>query len=390
MLTMQRRRRVRESGGTMRIAVIAESFLPAVNGVSNSVVRVVDHLVRNGHEVMVIAPGPGPDEIHGVPVIRVKAFGLPTYGDVRIGLPVARLVSALRSFRPDLVHLAAPAVLGAAGARAARLLGIPTVAVFQTDLAGFAKRYRLGVAVPLLWAWLRSIHRGADVTLAPSSAAAWTLSAHGIPRVARWTRGVDTGQFSPAHRCDELRRQLAPNGEIIVGFVGRLAKEKQVERLLPVTALPNVKVVIVGDGPERHRLERLMPKATFTGHLSGADLGRHYAAFDVFAHTGLDETFCQAVQEALASGVPVVAPAAGGPIDLVTHGHNGFLWSPEQPEMLVGAIAQLVENPLLRRTMGYAARKGVEGRTWDRVLGDLVDHYERVLDGSGVREWVAA
>lgn len=364
----------------MRVAIVTESFLPSVNGVTNSVIRVIRHLRAEGHEVMVIAPSPGDDRFEGVPVVRMRAFSLPGYGDVRIGLPTARMMSALRAFRPDVVHLAAPALLGAAGVRAARMLGIPTVAVFQTDLAGFARRYHLGFTETLLWWWLRSIHRAADVTLAPSTSSAWTLAAHDIPRVQRWGRGVDTTQFAPHHRSDELRSQLAPNGEVLVGFVGRLAREKQVERLVPVSQLPNVRLVIVGDGPERSRLQRLMPDATFTGQLSGAELGRHFASLDVFVHPGLDETFCQAVQEALASGVPVVAPAAGGPLDLVTHGHNGYLWSPEQPEMLVGAVQQLALSPLLRHTMGNAARAGVERRTWPSVLDELLEHYLNVLD----------
>jgi phosphatidylinositol alpha 1,6-mannosyltransferase len=300
------------------------------------------------------------------------------------------VTSILRAFRPHVVHLAAPTVLGAAGARAARNLGIPSVAIFQTDIVGFARRYRLGIAAPALWAWLRFVHRQSTMTLAPSTSAVWTLRAHGVPRVHQWMRGVDLQRFSPSHRSEELRRQLAPGGEVIIGFVGRLAKEKQVDRLAPVAALPGVKVVVVGDGPERAHLERLMPNAVFTGFLGGAELSQHHASFDVFAHTGLDETFCQAVQEALASGVPVVAPAAGGPIDLVTHGHNGFLWSPEQPEMLVGACAQLAGSPLQRYTMGKAARASVEHRPWSSVLDDLMEHYRFAIEGGGRLEELVA
>ncbi|MDO8389127.1 MAG: glycosyltransferase family 1 protein [Actinomycetota bacterium] len=374
----------------MRVAIVAESFLPAVNGVTNSVLRTVEHLRAGGHEVLLIAPGPGPSEHEGVRVERVRAFSLPGYDEVRVGSPVTRLTSILRDFDPHVVHLAAPTMLGAAGMRAAGVLDLPTVAVFQTDLAGFARRYRLGLASPLLWAWLRRIHEQATVTLAPSTSAAWTLTAHGIPRVERWMRGVDLQRFHPQHRDPATRHSLAPNDEVIVGFVGRLAKEKQVHRLAPLTALANTKVVIVGDGPERARLERQLPRATFTGFRAGLELSQMHASFDVFAHTGLDETFCQAVQEALASGVPVVAPAAGGPIDLVTHGANGYLWSPEQPEMLVGGVAELAASPVRRQAMGLAARHSVEGRPWSAVMAELSEHYRRSIDGTGsVRELVA-
>jgi len=365
--------------GKLRVAIIAETFLPAVNGVTNSVLRLIEHLRANGHEVMVIAPGPGSDNIDGTPVVRVRAVDLPRYDSLRVGLPVVRLTSMLRSFRPDVVHLAAPTVLGAAGVRAARVLGIPSVAVFQTDLAGFATRYGLGMTTKVVWRWLRMVHSQATVTLAPSTSALWTLQSNGIPRVKRWGRGVDLVRFHPDHRSQSLRDELAPLGETIVGFVGRLAKEKQIGRLAPITQLPGVQVVVVGDGPERAHLERAMPDAHFVGFQSGAALSAYQASFDIFAHTGLDETFCQAVQEALASGVPVVAPAAGGPLDLVTHGGNGFLWSPEQPGMLVGAVAELASSPLRRRVMGDAARTSVLGRSWTVVMDELVDHYRTAI-----------
>ena len=389
MLTL-RRSKSTAADRPLRVAIVAESFLPTINGVTNSVVRTIEYLRANGHQVLVIAPGPGPDRHGDVQVVRVSAMRLPKYHDVRVGLPIARITSLLRSFRPDVVHLAAPTVLGAAGIRAAKNLGIPTVAVFQTDLEGFAKRYRLGVAAPLIRSWTRSVHSRADVTLAPSTAAAWALRANGVPRVHQWARGVDLERFSPQHRCPDLRAALAPGGETIVGFVGRLAKEKQIDRLRDVARLPAVQLVIVGDGPERARLEQLLPRAHFTGMLQGAELSRHYASLDVFVHTGVDETFCQAVQEALASGVPVVAPAAGGPLDLVTHGHNGFLWSPEQPSMLVGAVQHLSESPLLRHTLAHAARPSVEHRPWPTVLGQLISWYEFAINGGARIEEFAA
>jgi phosphatidylinositol alpha 1,6-mannosyltransferase len=363
----------------LRVAVVAESFLPSVNGVTNSVLRLLEHLRLNGHEAIVIAPGPGTDEVDGTPVVRVRAIDLPRYDSLRVGLPVVRLASTLRDFRPDIVHLAAPTLLGAAGARAARVLDVPSVAVFQTDIVGFARRYGLGCASGPLWNWLRWVHGQATVTLAPSSAAAWTLRAHGITPVETWVRGVDLERFHPRHRSPALRRSLAPRNEVIVGYVGRLAREKQLERLRPLLAMPGVRLVIVGDGSERAKLERSLRGSVFTGFQHGAELSAHHASFDVFAHTGLDETFCQAVQEALASGVPVVAPAAGGPLDLVTHGVNGYLWSPEQPEMLAGAIAHLAESQLRRSEMGRAGREGVEGRSWATVMDELLDHYHRAL-----------
>jgi phosphatidylinositol alpha 1,6-mannosyltransferase len=205
------------------------------------------------------------------------------------------------------------------------------------------------------------------------------LSAHGFPRLDLWRRGVDTDRFSPEHRSEDLRRRLAPGGEVIVGYVGRLAKDKRVDMLAHLAKLRGIRLVVVGDGPERARLRRLLPDAVFTGQRTGADLSRLYASLDVFVHTGADETFCQAVQEALASGVPAVAPGAGGPLDLVVPEHNGLLFAPDSVRELRVAVGRLVHNAELRAGMAERARPSVEHRTWAAVGEQLLDHYRAVI-----------
>jgi phosphatidylinositol alpha 1,6-mannosyltransferase len=372
------------STNPLRVVIVAESFLPSVNGVTNSVLRTVEHLEATGHEVVVVAPGDGPTGVGRTEVIRVPAVDLPRYDDVRIGIPRLGFRSLLRDLRPDVVHVAAPVVLGAAALRAARRLEVPTVAIFQTDLAGFAKRHGLGRLGPRIWNYLARVHTMADVTLAPSRASAWTLRAYGVDSVEVWPRGVDLERFAPDRRCGDLHRFLAPDGEVVVGFVGRLAREKQVERLAPITRIDGVRVVIVGDGPERDWLQRRLPEARFMGFRGGDELARFHATNDVFVHTGIDETFCQALQESMASGVAVVAPSAGGPLDLVRQGGNGLFWSPEVPETLQGAVAELVGDPDLRGRLGSHARSDVESRPWSVVMGSLLTTYSRVIsDRSG-------
>jgi phosphatidylinositol alpha 1,6-mannosyltransferase len=374
----------------MRVAIVSEAFLPVVNGVSNSVCRVAEHLRVTGHEAMVVAPGTGPDSYQGAPVVRVPALDLPVVDSLPIGVPTRRVFTALREFAPDVVHLASPVIVGARGMWAARQLGLPTVAVFQTDVAGFASSYGLGFAARTAWRWTRWLHSAADRTLAPSSSAAQALAEHGIPRVHRWPRGVDTARFRPSRRDEELRSQLAPGGELLVGYVGRLAPEKSVTRLAALSATPGVRLVVVGDGPGRGELQRRLPDAAFLGFLAGDELARAYASLDVFAHTGPHETFCQAVQEALASGLPVLAPDAGGPRDLVTPGRTGFLLPPYDDrafgEGLRGAVATLAADPAMRERFGAAARRSVLGRTWPAVCDELLGHYAEVIGRpAGVR-----
>lgn len=364
---------------------MTESFLPQVNGVTNSVLRVLEHLHQRGHRALVIAPGAGPDRYLDADVVRVRAVDLPVITSLPIGLPTPKLHTDLAEFRPDVVHLASPFVLGAGGLWAARRLGVPTVAVYQTDVAGFAAAYGLSRGARAAWRWIRRLHTNADRTLAPSTAAVRDLTGHGIPRVYRWARGVDIRRFAPEHVDRGLRAQLAPNGELLVGYVGRLAPEKRVEHLAAIDNLPGVRVVVVGDGPESAALRQRLPNAAFLGFREGADLATAYASLDVFVHTGPHETFCQAVQEAMASGLPVIAPDAGGPRDLVDHGRTGFLLDPDQfPNLLRPAVDRLADA-LLRRRMGAAGRAAVQTRTWSAVCEELLGHYHEVTLGRGAK-----
>jgi phosphatidylinositol alpha 1,6-mannosyltransferase len=382
----------------VRVAIVSECFLPVVNGVTNSVLRVVEHLTAAGHEVLVIAPGTdGPTEYRGVPVVRVPSLDLPVVNSMPVGVPSRRILTALREFRPDVVHLAAPFVVGYRGLHAARRLGIPTVAVYQTDVAGFASSYGLGLTARAAWRWTCRLHGQADRTLAPSSWATEALVARGVPRVHQWARGVDTCRFTPSKRDAGIRAELAPDGELLIGFVGRLAPEKQVERLVALDGLPNTRLVVVGAGPGEERLRAALPGAAFLGFRGGDELARIYASLDVFVHTGPSETFCQAVQEALASGLPVVAPDAGGPRDLVLPGRTGFLVPPRpvgrSPDhtdaddpaavaadaRLRAAVLALTADDTLRRRFGLAARKSVLRRTWSTVCDELLAHYAEVI-----------
>ena len=366
----------------MRVVIVTESFPPDVNGVAHCALQTARHLVDRGHAPLVVAPAPAPgqrpDALAPCPVVHVPSLPLPGYPQVRVALPSRRLAAALIEHRADLVHLASPFVLGVRGMAAAARLGIPAVAVYQTDLAGYARTY-MGAGEAAAWRRIRSVHTAADRTLAPSTASLRDLEAHGVPRVRLWPRGVDTVRFRPDRRDEALRRELAPNGELIVGYVGRLAPEKHVELLAGACGLPGVRVVIVGDGPSRPGLEEALPGAAFLGRRTGDDLARIFASLDVFAHTGPFETFCQTVQEAMASGVPVVAPAAGGPLDLVDHGRTGLLVPPRDADAVRDAVAALAADPALRAAYGAAARATVEGRTWTAVGDRLIEHYEDVL-----------
>ncbi|MDZ8171294.1 glycosyltransferase [Microbacterium xanthum] len=361
----------------MRVAILAESFLPHMNGVTGSVLHVLRHLSDHGHETLVIAPKAGEvdADLHGARTALMRSVPLPSYPDVRVVFArAATLAGLLREFAPDVVHLASPFVLGWQGIAAADALKIPTVAVYQTDVVAYARKYGVPQATSLVAAHIGRLHRRATLNLAPSTSSRTQLEDLGVDRIRIWGRGVDTTMFRPDRRSDAWR-DLVASGQTIVGYVGRLAPEKQVEDLRVLHDLPGVRVVIVGDGPSRPALERAMPEAVFTGHLSGAALGQALASFDVFVHPGESETFGQTIQEALASGVPVVATGTGGPVDLVRSSIDGWLYRPGDLEDLRSRVADLTGDAAKREAFAAAARESVRERSWEAMVTTLESHY---------------
>ena len=364
----------------MRIAVVTEAFLPQVNGVTNSVLRLLEFCKALGHDVLIIAPESegAPSEYLGYKIKHVPSISMKKL--IPMAVPKKYLEPLLEGFAPDVIHLASPIFLGHYVARIARKAGIPTVSVYQTDIAGFARHYGLTIAHNTLKKWVSRIHQASDITLAPSKWACRDLEQSGVKNVRLWKRGVDLVNFTPARRDESLRSNIAGGKEkLIVGYVGRIANEKRIDDLKIIDQQKDIQLVIVGDGPAAPRIKKELPGARFVGYQSGTELARYVASFDIFVHTGKHETFCQGIQEALASGVPVIGPDTGGPVDLIEHGITGLLIDTADPHELLEAVATL-RNHSSFDLMQLAARKSVEHRTWDYINAQLISHYQDAID----------
>ena len=371
----------------LRVVIVTESFLPQINGVTNSVLRVLEHLKANGHQAMIIAPesAGGVTEYLGFRVKRVPSLEMKSL--LPVGFPMRTLEPLIDGFAPDVIHLASPFFLGKYAAKIAEKLGIPTLAIYQTDIAGFARHYGLTIAHDSLKKWVAKIHSQATRTLAPSKWSCEDLQKSGVKNVHLWQRGVDSVKFSPEKRDIDLRCELLGDrpDRKLVGYVGRLANEKRIDDLAALEKRDDIQLVIVGDGPARMRLERELPTAKFVGYQAGEDLARYYASLDIFVHTGKHETFCQSIQEALASGVPVIAPNSGGPTDLVKHGWTGFLIDTSNSYSLNHSVDQILKlsEPAL---MADRARNSVIDRTWEIVNNQLLNHYRELKNNQALAE----
>ncbi len=363
----------------LRVAIVAESFLPQVNGVTNSVLRVLDFLKKNNHEAIILAPDSNgsPVEYAGFEILPIPAVNFK--GLIPLALPQQLAKAKLIEFSPDVIHLASPALLGNYIAKFAKRSGIPSLSVYQTDIAGFANNYGLQLANTTLSKFVAKVHSNTDRTLAPSTSACDYLTGLGVPEVKLWQRGVDSERYRPENRSEALRSQLlgARPDRTLIGYVGRLAHEKRLEDLIDLDNQDDVQLVIVGDGPIRSRLERKLPNAIFTGFKSGFGLAQLYASLDIFIHTGQHETFCQSIQEALASGIPVIAPNLGGPVDLVQDGVTGYLINTGNFKE-IRRVVRLIQNsdPVLLRRL---TRDSVVKRTWTSINQELISHYRDLI-----------
>jgi phosphatidylinositol alpha 1,6-mannosyltransferase len=361
-----------------RIAIVTESFLPQINGVTNSVIRVLESIKQNELDAIVISPH-AQNPLHlGFPVIECGSVPVMNFP---VGLPGKAMEAALTEFGPDVIHVAAPFMLGAQAILWGQKNSVPTVAVYQTDVAGYLARYKLAFAKPAMERALVAIHDNATLNLAPTELSARYLSSLGLGFVRVWGRGVDTDLYHPSRKFSSeaiaIRNKLAPNGELVVGFVGRLAAEKQVHRMAELFGIEGVRFAIVGDGPERRNLEKEFEQSpvTFTGLLQGLELANSYAAMDVFVHFGTEETFGQTIQEAQASGLAVIAPRSGGPSEIVTDGINGVLVDPRDALSYRLALERLISTPGAIAALGKRAVKSVQGRSWKSNNEKLFQYY---------------
>ena len=367
----------------MRVAIVTESFPPVFNGVANSVVRVLETLKAEGHEAIVIAPTTPGKYFNGFRTYRVPFLPLFQF---QLGLPNPLVSKILDDFKPDVVHAASPVLLGAQAVAWADRNKVPAVAIFQTDIAAYTERYGFKLLRPLVDRAMANFHAGATINLAPTTEVRDYLIRLGLSNVEVWGRGVDLELFHPNRKnteaVSELRNRFAANGQKIVGFVGRLAAEKQVDRFSELFSVPKTTFVIVGDGPERASLEQKFRGADvhFVGKQSGDELANHYASFDAFVHFGTEETFGQTIQEAQAAGVPVIAPAAGGPKFLIDSGASGYLVDPTIKNGFTPVLTELLASEELLSRIGEGGRRKVLDKSWAANNAKLLEFYASAME----------
>ena len=374
----------------MRIALFTETFLPKIDGIVTRLKYTVEHLQRQGHQVMVYCPEGGLKEYRGAQIYGVKGSPMPLYPELKMAFPRPSVGKSLELFKPDLVHVVNPAILGLGGIYYAKKLEIPLVASYHTHLPKYLEHYGLGVLEPVLWELLKAAHNQALLNLCTSTAMVKELDEHGIERTDLWQRGVDTELFRPELANAEMRDRLSegnPEAPLLL-YIGRLSAEKEIDRINPVLAsIPGARLALVGNGPHREELEAHFAgtPTNFVGYLEGEELASAYASADAFIFPSRTETLGLVLLEAMAAGCPVIAANAGGIPDIVTDGENGFLFDvtgddAADDNAMIAATQQLLANQDQRQQFQTAARTEAERWNWASATKHLVSYYEAVLD----------
>tara|TARA_Y100001968_G_scaffold275985_1_gene270027 strand:+ start:653 stop:1795 length:1143 start_codon:yes stop_codon:yes gene_type:complete len=373
----------------VKIAFFTETFLPKVDGIVTRLTKTIQYLVEAGDDVIVFCPEGCPDNYKGAKVVGVAAMPLPLYPELKLGLPGPAVSDALDNFKPDLIHVINPAVLGLGGIWLAKTNDIPLIASYHTHLPKYLEHYGMGMLEPLLWELLKAAHNQAVLNLCTSTAMVKELGEKGIQHTALWQRGVDTESFRPELRNENMRNRLlgkySDEGSLLI-YVGRLSAEKQIDRIKPVLeALPDARLALVGDGPYRQQLEKIFQNTatTFVGYLSGEELASAYACGDAFLFPSSTETLGLVLLEAMAAGCPVVGANRGGIPDIITDGVNGCLYEPEGSDdgsgSLINATQKILGNQTERQLMRKAAREEAERWGWSGATNQLRKYYLNVL-----------
>jgi glycosyltransferase involved in cell wall biosynthesis len=380
----------------LRIAVVTETYPPEINGVALTLKRVVDGLRANGHRVQLVRPRQAKDDMTDMtdmPTqsgdVLTRGMAIPNYPHLQLGLPSRKRLEPLwKLHRPDLVHIATEGPLGWSALSVARKLRIPVTSDFRTNFHAYSSHYGMGWLSKPIMAYLKRFHNQTLTTMVPTCGLAERLTDAGFERLKVVARGVDSGLFDPALRDPSLRAAwgVQPQTPVML-CVGRLAKEKNLPLLIRGYAQaklirPDLRLVLVGDGPMRAELETLAPDAIFTGSLNREVLARHYASADIFGFPSQSETFGNVVLEAMASGLAVVAFDYAAAQENIEHSRNGLLVRVDDDEGFVQGLIDLSKNDTLQTQLRSAARAKALGCDWQSIITQIEAVMQQAIAGA--------
>ena len=369
----------------IKVAYFAGTLQPGHDGVTRVLYKLIDNLKRFNIESMFFSPIIPVKEEQPVQMYSVPSFTFPLYKDYKLAVPGQRYFEdKLKEFQPDLIHINSPCSLGYAAVKYGNRNGIPVVATYHTHFASYAKYYKIKAFEQISWNYFRRIYNACQIVYVPSRPILNELKLHGIHNLKYLPHGVDTEIFNTTFYSKEWKSRNNIEGKTAILFVGRLVWEKDLATLaesykIITTARDDVAFVLVGDGPIKDELLKLMPKAVFLGYQSGTKLAEAYASSDIFVFPSTTETFGNVTVEAMASGLPPICAKEGGAYGVIEEGINGLTAIPRDPADLSKKINLLLDS---RETRSYLRNNAIlfaKEQTWDKIFQKLVNSYQKLI-----------
>lgn len=375
----------------MRVALFADTYLPQINGVTNTLGRLAAYYEASGIDYKIFAPKYDTDQMDEN-IERYYSLKFFLYPESRITFPnLFRLTGSLAEFRPDLIHLMTECNMGIAGLHYGKKHGIPTISNYTTNFSQYTSYYKLNFLEQAIWNYMKWFHTQNDITLCPSHAARELLKDHGIDNTEIFSRGIDSENFHPMYRSPMFRKSLGIENKTVFLYVGRISVEKDLDILgesyhaIHTLYPEQTALVITGDGPFMKKCRSLFPEGTiFTGFKKGRELAEIYASCDIFICPSSTETFGNVVLEAMTSGLPVIGADAGGVGEIIKHRVTGLKFDPRNSEDLTGCMSELMSDPGLQNILKENGRHFGINRSWNKIFDGLMDIYQEILIKKGM------
>lgn len=405
----------------MKIAMITSGFLPVVDGVTVADFNRMKKLSQWGHQVRVFCPDystlasvyPNWQDYTGEILPNIEVVNLPS--DAFMGLDFERniswrarphLLQSLEEFQPDIVHVDEPerlsvGLLQTPGIQYAKQAGIPCVCFYRTNFIEYAEDYfdwpptAIAGLQHLFKLLLRRVYNAYDQTFTTSPITQEKIIKLGIKN-SRYAGlvGFDTDNFSPQLRRPNYFAQTYDlpqvDQQVKLVFVGRLTPDKgwaftfkALQEVLSRVDRDQVALIVAGDGSMREEIAEelgaLTPHVHLLGRVNPPQIPALLANSDIHITTSEKEARGLTILEAFASGIPVLAPRAGGVVENIEHGCNGYLYEPQSVRDFADKLQALIDSPTLRRGMGDYAPSSVENYSWDRAFQTLVELWEEAI-----------
>jgi len=367
---------------SLRIAFVTETYPPEVNGVAMTIGRMVAGLQLRQHQVQLVRPRQHRDDRPanqpGLEEVLKTGVAIPRYDALKMGLPAKKALTRLWSVnRPDIVHIVTEGPLGWSALGAALKLKIPVATDFHTNFHTYTRHYGIGWLNKPIAAYLRKFHNQALCTMVPTASMRDELARLGMKNLRVVSRGVDIALFTPRHRSEQLRASWGVrNGDTVAIYVGRLAPEKNLPLVLEAfeamrRANPRMRLVLVGDGPERAALQARYPHYIFAGMRIGQDLAAHFASGDIFLFPSTTETYGNVTMEAMASGLAVVAYDYAAAEQHIRHGVSGLLAKFDDAAEFTSLAVSLASDRERVKRLGSAARAVTDNLDWSWIVSEF-------------------